>query len=136
MFLNYLDIGKSTSTSSTAAGARCILRHLNLMSRPQGEAPSEHLQFFETCPSLLRDGELSVRSCRIRPGIPMERQDPYDMIWIRTSSSSRLTVNQDVVFATHLPGPFIGEKMIASIRACIWGMLTCLELPAMKFHQV
>jgi serine/threonine protein phosphatase 1 len=48
-------------------------------------------------------------------------------------------LKKTVVFG-HTPfrgEPFVGEKMIGIDTGAVYGgPLTCLELPAMKFHQV
>ena len=51
----------------------------------------------------------------VRPGIPMELQDPHDLIWIRHEFfMSDHGLKKTVVFG-HTPfrgEPFVGEKMI------------------------
>jgi serine/threonine protein phosphatase 1 len=140
MFLNYLDHREEHIYLFN--GGRSTLQSYGISPDEQdrrAKLPPKHLQFFETLlPCYETENYLFVHA-GIRPGIPMERQDPYDMIWIRNEFFlSTHGLNKTVVFA-HTPfrEPFIGEKMIGIDTGAVYGgMLTCLELPAMKFHQV
>ena len=45
--------------------------------------PPEHLDFLEACALTLRIGGYLFVHAGIRPGVPLEAQDRYDLIWIR-----------------------------------------------------
>ena len=45
--------------------------------------PAEHMAFLDSCALMLRIGAYVFVHAGIRPGVPLERQDPDDLIWIR-----------------------------------------------------
>jgi serine/threonine protein phosphatase 1 len=45
--------------------------------------PAEHLAFLDACALWIRIGGYVFAHAGIRPGVPLERQDPDDLIWIR-----------------------------------------------------
>ncbi len=141
MFLNYLD--HREEHIFLCNGGRDTLRSYDISPDEQdrrAKLPPEHLQFFETLlPFYETENHLFVHA-GVRPGIPMELQDPHDLIWIRHEFfMSDHGLKKTVVFG-HTPfsgEPFVGEKMIGIDTGAVYGgTLTCLELPAMKFHQV
>lgn len=141
MFLNWLD-GREEELF-LANGGRSTLRSYGLSPRdPDREAkvPPDHLAFFRSLlPFYETETHLFVHA-GVRPGIPVEIQDPHDMIWIRHEFFlADHGLKKTVVFG-HTPftnGPFVGEKRIGIDTGAVYGgALTCLELPAVKFHQV
>ena len=140
MFLNFLDHREEQIYLFN--GGRSTLKSYGISPDEQErkvKLPREHLGFFETLRSCYETENYLFVHAGIRPGIPMEKQDPYDMIWIRNEFFlSAHGLKKTVVFA-HTPfrEPFVGEKMIGIDTGAVYGgTLTCLELPAMKFHQV
>jgi serine/threonine protein phosphatase 1 len=45
--------------------------------------PAEHMAFLDRCRLMLRVGGYLFVHAGIRPGVPLDRQDPDDLIWIR-----------------------------------------------------
>ncbi|NPV05843.1 MAG: serine/threonine protein phosphatase [Syntrophaceae bacterium] len=141
MFLNWLE-GREEELF-LVNGGRSTLRSYGIAPNdPEREAkvPPDHLAFFRSLlPFYETETHLFVHA-GVRPGIPMEIQDPYDMVWIRHEFFlSGHGLKKTVVFG-HTPftrGPFVGEKMIGIDTGAVYGgALTCLELPALRFHQV
>lgn len=141
MFLNWLD-GREEDLF-LANGGRNTLRSYGITpDDPDREAkvPPDHLEFFRSLlPFYETETHLFVHA-GVRPGLPMEIQDPHDMIWIRHEFFlADHGLNKTVVFG-HTPftgKPYVGEKRIGIDTGAVYGgTLTCLELPAMKFHQV
>ena len=141
MFLNYLDHREEHIYLTN--GGRDTLQSYGISPDEQdrkAKLPPKHLQFFETLLPCYETENYVFTHAGVRPGIPMELQDPYDLIWIRHEFfMSDHGLKKTVVFG-HTPfkgEPFVGEKMIGIDTGAVYGgMLTCLELPAMKFHQV
>jgi serine/threonine protein phosphatase 1 len=141
MFLNWLDGREEAFFLSN--GGRSTLQSYGISPDERNRAaqvPPEHLDFFRSLlPYYDTETHLFVHA-GVRPGIPMEIQDPHDLIWIRHEFfMSDHGLKKTVVFG-HTPfrgEPFVGEKMIGIDTGAVYGgPLTCLELPAMKFHQV
>jgi serine/threonine protein phosphatase 1 len=141
MFLNYLDHREEHIYLTN--GGRDTLQSYGISPYEQdrkAKLPPKHLQFFETLLPCYETENYVFAHAGVRPGIPMGLQDPYDLIWIRHEFFlSDHGLKKTVVFG-HTPfkgEPFVGEKMIGIDTGAVYGgMLTCLELPAMKFHQV
>ena len=141
MFLNWLDGREEEFFLSN--GGRSTLQSYGISTDERNRAaqvPPEHLDFFRSLlPYYDTETHLFVHA-GVRPGIPMEIQDPHDLVWIRHEFfMSDHGLKKTVVFG-HTPfrgEPFVGEKMIGIDTGAVYGgPLTCLELPAMKFHQV
>jgi serine/threonine protein phosphatase 1 len=141
MFLNYLDHREEHIYLTN--GGRDTLQSYGISPDEQdrrAKLPPNHLQFFETLLPCYETENYVFAHAGVRPGIPMGLQDPYDLIWIRHEFfMSDHGLKKTVVFG-HTPfrgEPFVGEKMIGIDTGAVYGgPLTCLELPAMKFHQV
>ena len=141
MFLNYLD--RREEEIFLTNGGRSTLQSYGISPDEQdrrAKLPPKHLQFFETLLPCYETENYVFVHAGVRPGIPMGLQDPFDLIWIRHEFfMSNHGLKKTVVFG-HTPfrgEPFVGEKMIGIDTGAVYGgPLTCLELPAMKFHQV
>jgi serine/threonine protein phosphatase 1 len=141
MFLNWLDGREEEFFLSN--GGRSTLQSYGISPDAQdrvAQVPSEHLEFFETLSPCYETENYVFVHAGVRPGIPMGLQDPYDLIWIRHEFFlSDHGLKKTVVFG-HTPfrrEPFVGEKMIGIDTGAVYGgALTCLELPAMRFHKV
>ena len=141
MFLNWID-GREEQLFLTNGG-RDTLRSYGIPFDAKDRAvrvPPAHLEFFRSLlPFYETETHLFVHA-GVRPGIPFELQDPHDMIWIRHEFyQADHGLKKTIVFG-HSPfmrEPFVGEKRVGIDTGAVYGgMLTCLELPAMKFHQV
>ena len=141
MFLNWLD-GREEDLF-LANGGRNTLRSYGIAPDDydrEAKVPPDHLEFFRSLlPYYETETHLFVHA-GVRPGLPMEIQDPHDMIWIRHEFFlADHGLNKTVVFG-HTPftgKPYVGEKRIGIDTGAVYGgTLTCLELPAMRFHQV
>lgn len=101
--------------------------------------PGDHLRFFRTLLLYYETGDYLFVHAGLRPGIPPDRQNRKDLIWIRDEF---LFVDGDlektVVFGhTPIRRPYEkGRRIGIDTGAVFGGPLTCLELPAMTYHQV
>jgi serine/threonine protein phosphatase 1 len=140
MFLNYLE--RREEEIFLGNGGRSTLASYGIPSDAadrKAMVPPAHMEFFRTLLPFYETEQYLFVHAGVRPGIAMEIQDPYDMMWIRHEFfQSDHGLEKTVIFG-HTPfrEPFLGEKMIGIDTAAFNdGPLTCLELPAMKFHQV
>jgi len=141
MFLNWLE-GREEQLF-LANGGRSTLRSYGIATDAvdrEARVPPAHLEFFRSLlPFYETQTHLFVHA-GVRPGLPLEIQDPYDLVWIRHEFFLADHGMQKTVVFGHTPftgGPFVGEKIIGIDTGAVYGgTLTCLELPAMRFHQV
>ena len=74
-----------------------------------------------------------------RPGVPLDDQTIEDLTWIRDPFlRSEYDFGKRVIFGhTPFPEPLLmGNKIGLDTGAVYGNKLTCLELPAFKFHYV
>jgi serine/threonine protein phosphatase 1 len=103
--------------------------------------PSSHIEFFNTLKTWhMTDGYIFVHA-GLRPGIPLERQDTEDLIWIREAFiHSPHNFGKIVVFG-HTPisfsTPLIDKDKIGLDTGAVYGgKLTCIELTSREVYQV
>jgi serine/threonine protein phosphatase 1 len=139
MFLDYLEDPQSADIFLANGGA-ATLRSYGIR---RGEAPGidalpeEHRRFFETLVLRHETEQYIFVHAGLRPGVPLADQDPGDLLWIRGEFIwSSASFGKVVVFG-HTPSrePFVdGVKIGIDTGAVYGGPLTCVELPAMRFH--
>jgi len=123
-------------------GGRYTLRSYGLdPDTPPSESdiPERHMAFFKSLPYYWETEDYIFVHAGLRPGIPLGRQDKDDMVWIRGEFIfARCDFGKTVIFGhTPFSVPFIEDRRIGiDTGAAYSGPLTCLELPAKKFHQV
>ena len=139
MFLDYLE-DPAAAMMFLGNGGVATLRSYGLWRGDRAtirDLPEEHRAFFESL-SLWHETEhyLFVHA-GLRPGVPLVEQDPWDLVWIRREFiHSTVSFGKTVVFGhTPFPEPFAdGTKIGIDTGAVYGGPLTCVELPAMRFH--
>jgi serine/threonine protein phosphatase 1 len=141
MFLNYLD--RREEQIFLFNGGRETLRSYGILPDAEdrkAKIPPKHLEFFRTLLPFFETEKYLFVHAGVRPGIPMELQDPFDLIWIRHEFFMSDHGLEKIVVFGHTPfrrEPYVEEKMIGIDTGAVYGgVLTCLELPAMQFHQV
>ncbi len=101
--------------------------------------PEEHLQFFASLALYYETDDYLFVHAGLRPGIPLQKQDREDLIWIRGEFIvSKLNFGKVVVFG-HTPfyEPLIEPNKIGIDTGAVYGgKLTCVELPEIKIYQV
>jgi serine/threonine protein phosphatase 1 len=99
------------------------------------------MEFFTTLQSWFMTEDYIFVHAGLRPGIPVEKQDPDDLIWIRHDFiNSHYNFGKIVIFG-HTPlsftAPLINKNKIGLDTGAVYGgKLSCVELPEMKIYQV
>lgn len=103
------------------------------------DIPPEHLDFFRGLVPYHETEDYIFVHAGLKPGIPLQKQDPTDMIWIRNEFiDSDYDFGKKIIFGhTPLPKPFMGPGKIGIDTGAVYGgKLTCLQLPEELFFQV
>ncbi len=101
--------------------------------------PPDHLKFFKTLLPYYETDQFIFVHAGLIPGRELNEQSLYDMQWIRqTFIDSDDDFGKRVVFGhTHFSEPLVEDNKIGIDTGAVYGgMLTCVELPALKFYQV
>jgi serine/threonine protein phosphatase 1 len=93
--------------------------------------PPSHLRFFSRMPLRHVEGDYLFVHAGIRPGVPLDRQDAYDLMWIRgeflhsTQPAAKMVVHGH----TQVAEPeFHSNRIAIDTGAYRTGTLTCLVL--------
>lgn len=101
--------------------------------------PESHLRFLASLPLFHETEEFIFVHAGLRPGIPLNKQSPEDILWIRHEFiDSDHSFGRTVVFG-HTPfyEPLLEENKIGIDTGAVFGGdLTCVELPSRKIYQV
>jgi serine/threonine protein phosphatase 1 len=101
--------------------------------------PPDHLDFFNSLRPYYEFEDYIFVHAGLRNGIPLERQDLFDLLWIREDFYySKFSFGKTVIFGhTPFSQPFIRNDRVGIDTGAVYGnTLTCVELPAMKFYSV
>jgi diadenosine tetraphosphatase ApaH/serine/threonine PP2A family protein phosphatase len=101
--------------------------------------PAEHLSFLHSLLFWVELKDYFVVHAGFRPGVPIKDQTLVDLIWIRDPFLlSKYNFGKKVIFGhTPFPEPLVMDNKIGLDTGAVYGnKLTCLELPAFKFHSV
>jgi serine/threonine protein phosphatase 1 len=103
------------------------------------QIPQEHMEFLKNLKLWVELEEYYVVHAGMRPGVAMQRQSLEDLVWIRDPFIfSNHDFGKRVIFG-HTPysEPLIMDNKIGLDTGAVYGnRLTCLELPAFRFHHV
>ena len=101
--------------------------------------PSEHIVFLQSLSLWIELPDYYVVHAGFRPGVSIEGQTEEDMVWIRDPFLvSDYDFGKRVIFGhSPFPEPFVMDNKIGLDTGAVYGnMLTCLELPDLRFHYV
>ncbi len=120
-------------------GGTDTMRSYGLEPRELAKLPEEHVEFFRgLAPYYVTDDYIFVHA-GLRPGVELERQDPWDLVWIREEFYlAGADFGRTVIFG-HTPfrEPMVTEHLIGIDTGAVFGNeLTCLQLPPKKFHHL
>lgn len=105
---------------------------------PSFRLPEQHLRFYQSLLPYYETDHYIFVHAGLRPGIPLPNQDVEDLIWIRFDFiRSVYDFGKKVVFGhTPFSVPLVESNKIGIDTGAVYGgLLTCLELPGMIFHQ-
>ena len=93
--------------------------------------PEAHRDFFETLELAVAFGDYLFVHAGVRPGVPLEAQDPHDLVWIRAPFLQSNADFGKIVVHGHTPGrePVIrGNRIGIDTGAVFTDRLTALKL--------
>jgi len=142
MFLNYCLDGRDEDLYMSNGGMRTLASY-GFMREGTEELilPDSHREFFTTLRTYYETDDYIFVHAGLRPGVPLDRQDREDLLWIRFEFiSSPYDFGKTVVYG-HTPvslnKPLIDKNKIGIDTGAVFGgRLTCIELPEMKIYQV
>lgn len=101
--------------------------------------PQAHLEFFANLLLYYETDDYIFVHGGLKPNISLEKQEEWDMLWIRDDFiQSDFDFGKRVIFG-HTPfrEPLVLENKIGIDTGAVYGnKLTCLELPALRFVSV
>ena len=139
MFMDFL-AGRNRRLFFVNGGQETLRSYQGKASRWDDECvPPEHRAFFGSLETYLVLPDYYVVHAGFRPGVAVNRQELEDIIWIREPFiESDHDFGKPVIFG-HTPfrKPYMNHRKIGIDTGAVYGgNLTCLELPALKFHSV
>ncbi|MDK2785515.1 MAG: serine/threonine protein phosphatase 1 [Thermotoga sp.] len=100
----------------------------------------KYLDFFESTVYYYEKGNFVFVHGGVKPGIPLEEQDPFDLVWIREEFiySENPLPGKTVVFGhTPLEKPYVSSDKIGIDTGCVYGgKLTAFRVEDRTFFQV
>lgn len=108
-----------------------VLRDRALRKSLKSSVPEAHMEFLRSLRLYHTEGDYAFVHAGIRPGVPLELQDPQDLLWIREPF---LGADQDfgmIVVHGHTPSPepeMLANRIGIDTGACYGGKLTALVL--------
>jgi serine/threonine protein phosphatase 1 len=99
--------------------------------------PVEHRKFLAGLPTSVRFGDFFFCHAGIRPGVALEDQDPFDLIWIREGFLDSGADFDVVVVHGHTPSPqpeIRPNRINIDTGAVMGGPLTCLVLEGKQWR--
>lgn len=93
--------------------------------------PAHHRAFLQALELYRVEGDYLFVHAGIRPRVPLEEQDPEDLLWIRDEFLASSTDHGKVVVHGHTPNyepQVLANRIGIDTGACFTGVLTCLVL--------
>ena len=137
IFLEYLDTGKISTFILNGGDATLESYRRAGFSDGGVDIPRDHISFLRSLEHWIELEPYYVVHAGFRPGIDLERQAFEDLIWIRDAFIfSDYDFGKKVIFGhTPFSEPLLMENKIGLDTGAVYGnKLTCLELPAFRFH--
>jgi serine/threonine protein phosphatase 1 len=141
MFLNYYLRGQDEELFLYNSGRITLDSYgLTLADARAGIGfPERHLNFLVSLPLCHETDEYLFVHAGLRPGIPIDRQSPEDLLWIRSEFiDAHWDFGKTIVFG-HTPfnKPLIERNKIGIDTGAVYGgSLTCIEFPSRKIYKV
>jgi serine/threonine protein phosphatase 1 len=142
MFLNYCLDRRNENLYMSNGGMRTLASYgFSPEGTEQLILPPSHREFFTGLRTYHETDDYIFVHAGLRPGIPLDRQDREDLLWIRFEFiNSPYDFGKTVVYG-HTPvslnKPLIDKNKICIDTGAVYGgKLTCIELPEMTIYQV
>lgn len=93
--------------------------------------PLEHRDFLGSLPLTAQFGDFFICHAGIRPNVPLDRQDPEDLVWIRSAFLDWPELHSKVIVHGHTPcsAPEIMSNRVNVDTGAVWsGVLTALVI--------
>lgn len=103
----------------------------NIQASFQTQVPASHVAFLQALELSATYGDYFFAHAGVRPGVPLDRQTPEDLMWIRNDFLSQPHRLPCVVVHGHTPDeePFIGpDRINIDTGAYATGVLTAVRL--------
>jgi diadenosine tetraphosphatase ApaH/serine/threonine PP2A family protein phosphatase len=129
--------GEETLLSYGIAMKKLALNNDEAASRMRAALPAEHVDFLRSLRMSLTHGKYFLCHAGVRPGVPLERQNDEDLLWIRREFlDSPLNFGKIVVHGhTPMPEPEIRPNRInIDTGAFATGRLTCVALDEVGYR--
>jgi serine/threonine protein phosphatase 1 len=101
--------------------------------------PIDHVSFLRSLKIMIEIDDYYIVHAGFKPGIAIREQSQEDCLWIREPFIySEYDFGKKIIFG-HTPfySPLMMDNKIGLDTGAVYGnMLTCLEIPSMKFHSV
>jgi serine/threonine protein phosphatase 1 len=141
MFLNYYLEHRDAKLFLANGGSSTLASYGFQQSRqdPSFRVPEQHLQFYQSLLPYYETADHIFVHAGLRPSVPLPDQNLDDLLWSRFEFiRSAHDFGKKVVFGhTPFAVPLVESNKIGIDTGAVYGgRLTCLELPAMIFHQV
>jgi serine/threonine protein phosphatase 1 len=137
MLADYLS-GKDRMTYLYNGGQQTLDSYLRNASAPgRYPIPEAHLRFFESLQLMFESENYIFVHAGLRKGLPLERQRPEDLLWIRENFvDTRHSFGKRVVFGhTPFDEPRVESNKIGIDTGAVYGnKLTCVQLPEEEFY--
>jgi len=122
-------------------GGTSTLNSYRVSQQQPGDSliPENHLTFLRSLKTSVELDDYYVVHAGLRPGVQLEDQKQEDLLWIREPFIfSNHRFKKKVIFGhTPFSQPLVMDNKIGLDTGAVYGnKLTCLELPAFKFHVV
>jgi serine/threonine protein phosphatase 1 len=142
MFLNYYLEHKDEDLFMNNGGISTMISYGFNPSRGNNiDIPNDHMEFLITLQLSYETDDYIFVHAGLRPGIPIQRQNFEDLLWIRYDFINSPYDFKKIVIFGHTPlsftTPLIDKNKIGLDTGAVYGgKLTCIELTEMKLHQV
>ena len=142
MFLNYYLEQRDEELFMHNGGISTLISYgFTREGRKDLKVPDMHMDFFTTLRPYYETDDYIFVHAGLRPGIPINRQNIEDLIWIRYEFINSPYDFGKVVIFGHTPlsltEPLTDKNKIGLDTGAVYGgKLTCIELTEMKIYQV